>query len=126
MDIDTTCAPELLIYRLSVWPALADFDAVRHQLISDRHLMAHTSVLVDLRTTAMPKGELGERTREVILSSDCGRCAVVVRDTEQELFIANLTEGGLQLFPAGVFREEVEALTWLFPNTRHFPLSFLR
>ena len=55
VEVDTTSAPEILIFTVTdPWPTIDEFSALRQQLIDAGHLTAASRALIDIRAVHTP------------------------------------------------------------------------
>ena len=123
--VNTTYAPELLIYTLTTWPTLDEQYEQRARLTAAGDLMSHTSALVDFRDV-MTLPDAGDTSRTTALAAGIKRIAYVVATNDQARFVRTLQASGAspQFEP---FFDEREALRWLFPTVGNaFPLTLLK
>lgn len=126
LTVDTSYAPQLLIYRLTEWPSPEEQNQVRARLLVDGLLDEYSCVLVDLRSVRdLPKEDNTKRAIPTSVERRRPlRTAYVIATADQSAFLDRLQHLAPPYRTIQAFFAERAGMMWLFPNAR-FPLSYL-
>ena len=115
---DSQYAPEILIFRFTRWPSLAEQEALLKTLRDDQHFTSNSSGLIDLR--ALDEGELPDPdtlaaglAQAQAKNSVLKRIACVVKSQEQTRFVRTLQMMAPQPNKIRIFSADADAMTWL-------------
>jgi hypothetical protein len=126
-DVDTAYAPELLIFRLTEWPSVDEQVQLHGRLTARGLLTENTVALIDVRSADMVPTDAMIQAVAATLKGTGGpqRRAYVVSTQEQAKFIVAVRLQAPPILEMRAFFTEKEAMAWLFPTAREFPLAFL-
>lgn len=120
LEVQTTHAPDLLIYRLNKSPAIDQQVAVREDLIDHDLLRPYTAALVDFRDVVeLPEPADLAFVMAPTMEPDLGpyRLAYLVLTPPQAAFVAQLQSCTMMTSRTiAMFFTEPEALRWLLPS----------
>ena len=115
---DASYAPEILIFRFTRWPSLAEQQTLLKSLVENRHLSRHSSGLLDI--TALDDKELPDPdslasglAQAAGNNSVLKRVACVVASPEQARLVETLRMMAPQPGNIAVFFTQQDALEWL-------------
>src|SRR5687767_7007949 len=119
---DASYAPEILIFRFTRWPSLAEQQTLLKSLVENRHLSRHSSGLLDI--TALDDKELPDPdslasglAQAASNNSVLKRIACVIASPEQARFVETLRMMAPQPRKIAVFFTQHDALQWLFDRS---------
>ncbi len=115
---DASHAPDILIFRFTRWPSLADQKALLQSLVSGKHLSPKSSGVLDI--TALDANDLPDPdllasglAQAAGNNSVLKRIACIVESPEQVRFVETLRMMAPQPNRIGVFFSHADALQWL-------------
>jgi hypothetical protein len=118
---DGRYAPEILIFRFTRWPSLADQQALLKSLRDDNLFTVNSSALIDI--SALDDGELPDPdmlaaglAQAQAKNSVLKRIACVVRSPEQSRFVRTLQMMAPQPNKIATFFADADALQWLMQS----------
>ena len=122
IDYDASYAPEILMFRFTRWPSLAEQQTLLKTLAKNRQLSPHSSGLLDI--TALADHELPDPdslatglAQAASNNSVLKRIACVVASPEQVRFVETLRMMAPQPGNIAVFFTQQDALQWLLDRT---------
>jgi hypothetical protein len=119
---DSSYAPEILMFRFTRWPSLAEQQTLLKTLVKNRQLSPHSSGLLDI--TALDDKELPDPdslatglAQAASNNSVLKRIACVVASPGQTRFVETLRMMAPLPGNIGVFLTQHDALQWLLDRT---------
>lgn len=119
---DASYAPEILMFRFTRWPSLAEQQTLLKTLVKNRHLSPHSSGLLDI--TGLSDKELPDPdslasglAQAASNNSVLKRIACVVASPAQGRFVETLRMMAPQPGNIAVFFSQQDALQWLLDRT---------
>lgn len=118
---DAQYAPEILIFRFTRWPSLAEQQALLKTLCDDKHFTSNSSGLIDIR--ALDERELPDPdtlaaglAQAQAKNSVLKRIACVVKSPEQSRFVRTLQMMAPQPNKIAIFFADADAMKWLIES----------
>lgn len=115
--VNTSYAPDLLIYEVSDWPSVEHRFELRAELIANGHLLDHTAALVNISNlTNLPTDD----DLRVAFQDAAGHGlrACVVSTAEQQEFVERVQRRAIASLRIALFSDEREAIRWLLTGAR--------
>ena len=116
IEIDASHAPEILIFRMTRWPSLAEQKALLQSLVENKQLRAHSSALLDItELSELPNPDtLADALAQSVTNrAVLKRVACVVASQSQAHFVTTLQKMAPLPSKIGMFFAQGDALKWL-------------